>query len=241
MLVPSKNNLVRTSKAFTLIELLVVIALIAILIGMVVPSLSLARSIAAQTICMSNQRALHTSVVTYAMDNNGRYPLEPTEHNPHPSLISHLLDQGATWSHFYCTEQDLLEEAASNPQYRPLGATDSVIDTPQNREIGNISFMYWSFEDNKRDEFGQWRNVPFVPRRMTSDSVTWNQTVLQTATQEVQERLTGASPDQRWVFSDFFRQGAPFPHARRHAQGINVAFQDGHGELLFGRPQDNFR
>jgi prepilin-type N-terminal cleavage/methylation domain-containing protein/prepilin-type processing-associated H-X9-DG protein len=56
------------SKGFTLIELLVVVAIIAVLISILLPSLSKARDMARSTVCASRTRALHQAWMMYCGD-----------------------------------------------------------------------------------------------------------------------------------------------------------------------------
>jgi prepilin-type N-terminal cleavage/methylation domain-containing protein/prepilin-type processing-associated H-X9-DG protein len=243
----------KTKTAFTLIELLVVVAIIALLLGIALPAIKKAKNLAGEKICASNLRQASLALVVYANSNEDFYVLEPTEHNDpydetienpddrsHRSLMKKLgayRDDGL-FKAFYCPKAKTLEEAAQSLTSVPVGDTDSVIDTHENRQIGNISYIYWSYRAGKiYEETGEyWRDPEcFFPRQL---------------------KLTGAekiSPDyklhqvnagKRWVMSDYFRKKAPFPHGRKgggKGGGLNVVFLDGHVDLVRGRPRDSFR
>ena len=236
----ARDPMIASQAAFTLVELLVVIGIIALLVALLGPGLWQAKVLAAEAVCAGNLRMSNLAMVMYAESNRGLYCLEPTEHNPHPNLVQQLAEYDAgIIDAMYCPQAEMMETFADNPDYVPQGDRDSVVDTAENRQAGNISYVYWSFQANKAfgdppwDNMDHWRNPKyFIPRQLT----------LEGAKQVSQDRKPAdVAPQYRWVMSDFFRRGAPFPHARKHARGLNVCYQDSHVALIFGKPRDNYR
>ena len=70
----------KKKKAFTLIELLVVVAIIALLISILLPSLSRARELSKRVVCGANMRGVGQSSKIYANDNVDRWPCPPFDY-----------------------------------------------------------------------------------------------------------------------------------------------------------------
>ena len=64
----------RKRAGFTLIELLVVIAIIALLVSILMPSLSSARRQAKAGVCLSNLKRLATGMLIYVNNNRDKFP-----------------------------------------------------------------------------------------------------------------------------------------------------------------------
>lgn len=73
------------SSAFTLLELLVVISIIAILIGILLPSLSMMKRQAVRGACMSNLRQIGTAIQSYRNQFNNDFPLARYMPDPFPT------------------------------------------------------------------------------------------------------------------------------------------------------------
>ena len=70
-------NHARRRRGFTLVELLVVVAIIAILAGLLLPSLASAKQNALRANCLSNLRQIGFAIQNYAPDYGGRIPYGP--------------------------------------------------------------------------------------------------------------------------------------------------------------------
>jgi prepilin-type N-terminal cleavage/methylation domain-containing protein/prepilin-type processing-associated H-X9-DG protein len=81
----------RHHRGFTLVELLVVIGIIALLIGLLLPSLARARESANRVKCSSNLRQLGMAMLMYAQDNQGMFPRTIYS----PDGLSDSADEGA--------------------------------------------------------------------------------------------------------------------------------------------------
>ena len=214
-----RASLVRRRGAFTLIELLVVIAIIAILAAMLLPALSKAKARAAQAYCYNSLRQMGLAMLMYADDSGGRVP-RGNEPFWWQVFIPYLGGTKATRDQYgrvkvytcpsYPDKQQVMCYVVNAWTFSsPLDMTGSEIVGLQNvnRIQRPVATIY--FADN---ESAAWRPIFTTTNIIGSDSLNdvWSPTHLPYGP-------TGLTLSME-------RRVA----ARRHGEGVNLLFFDGH-------------
>jgi prepilin-type N-terminal cleavage/methylation domain-containing protein len=89
-----------SQRAFTVIELIVCMGIVAVLCGILLPSLRAAREASCKLNCQSNKRQIGTAIVAYGMQSNSRVPPSINAEGANPLrqelMASRLQDGGLT-------------------------------------------------------------------------------------------------------------------------------------------------
>jgi prepilin-type N-terminal cleavage/methylation domain-containing protein len=166
----------RQNKAFTLVELLVVIGIIAVLIGILLPVISLCRQIAVNSCCKSNLRQVGQAAFIYAGSSKGFFPQACFESSTPPprtiytsdSLYRFSKQQAAVMSRltkgntsiWYCKSSNWNPPAGQRPitpdDFYPPDHNRPWIDSPI--QSGRIGY-WWLANPNPPDYLGPLTDV----------------------------------------------------------------------------------
>ena len=133
-----RRKQVKIARSFTLIELLVVIAIIAILAGMILPSLNSAREKARAISCIGNEKQITLLLMGYTVDNQDYFPDSDRGWGWTP---------GALWFHRLGVSSGTLTDASSFAKqlkifWCPKDVANDATPTYQRFQYGMISYGY---------------------------------------------------------------------------------------------------
>ncbi len=146
---PARRVRGRRPAAFTLIELLITIAIIALLIGILLPSLGAARRTVHAVACASNARQLALGALLYADDNAGHLPPGAPEfrtnntrwHGSRPSTDAPFTPEGGTLTPYLEASSARVRACPTfDPTTRALNGTDPAITGAFEASAGGFGY-----------------------------------------------------------------------------------------------------
>jgi prepilin-type N-terminal cleavage/methylation domain-containing protein/prepilin-type processing-associated H-X9-DG protein len=234
--------------AFTLVELLVVIGIIAVLVGLLMPSLTKAREQAKKAQCLSNLKQIGAAVNMYAVENRGQVPVRlfnyvtplkngldatstfgpgagfvappggPSANGPALLVKNGLQGNGTA----YLETNDIFfcpSDPIRAPYRHPVNGWGPTSALAITTGFGSQSYWQWYFPDR------HWNRTTGVPATSPPDRANTN-VATKNAAQKMywtdqfipDSALDTASPGD--IYKNF------------HKDGMNVLYLDGHAHLI---------
>jgi len=222
---------VKRSKAFTLIELLVVIAIIALLISILLPSLSRARELSKRTVCAANLRGIGQAMYIYAQDDPQVFPAIAQVWNANDGQMRNYLAANRTMepatTGIPSPTVDMWAIVRANnttPKQFNCPSTTDVPDSAQD------TTAYYDFEDTEGTQ---------TPGISASNSYAYqyqhdpNRRIVGTSSEPTFPFMADANPYIKGGVTTGAAQDRPTSargNSKNHSnrEGQNILFQDGH-------------
>jgi len=232
--IPSERQPLRTRSAFTLIELLIVIAIIAILAAILFPVFGRARENARRSSCQSNLKQIGLVMLQYTQDYDETYPMRVSGGNDHgwvqivyPYVKSDQIFQCPSESKAGVAGVALMNQNA----YWGTGDGDNQTDYFYNKRMGSV----WNGSANVGINIATVPNVALTI--MSGDHKPANQ-----QNSILPEYYSGSEngEDCAGIIGNGTsslpcgRAALDQTAARRHLEGANYLFADGH--VKFQKP-----
>ncbi len=221
----------KKKKNFTLIELLVVIAIIAILAGLLLPSLTLARNKAKETSCVANIKQIGIATKMYIDDNDSYYMVNYKDSSGNRISFDDLLGCGYDGRNMNQTglNDDYIDSNDQGKTYLYTCPCDVMIRTynPGIKRSYTLNYRgkdgsYYKGVSGNID----WNNTKPLSLKAVKLKYSPSMTITMYEFQEAGNSLgncnKGAEPPK-----NLYTNGR-LPHATRSQDTMNVLYADGH-------------
>jgi prepilin-type N-terminal cleavage/methylation domain-containing protein/prepilin-type processing-associated H-X9-DG protein len=203
----------RGRRGFTLVELLVVIGIIALLIGLLLPSLAAARRSARSTACLSQLRQIGLASLQYAQEHKGLFP-----RSSHSALAADVMPWG------YALKTYLSAEPYTGPGPEWDRLFHGLYRCPADERPGVWSYGKSVWFELTGPEIGELAGAATGPTYFKLNNVP------RTSATVLFAELGTASMGDHVMAHYWYLGGAPEVDATRHGRTSNYLFVDGHAE-----------
>ncbi len=217
----------RLERAFTLVELLVVIAIIAILAGLLLPTLAKAKGKAQRTACLNNLKQLMVGWTLYTDENSGML-MQSESQFPVLGTNEPIWVFGSMANASEATDTNLLRQGALFPYVKNPSLYRCPTDRSEVNGVGRVrsySMNYWmnGVEFKSGTQANYRRYVRFS--QITTPALSGAAVLIEDHEDQIDDPkffiLAGSAPMGRFY---------DMPANRRHDYSYVLSFADGHAE-----------